>query len=143
MKLPDEVRAKINRDVGDFLIEQIIQSAEAEKSPISGEGWPSLSKAYKEKKIREGLGGKANLTFEGDLLDALTYKQSKTGIEIGWFGKEAPKADGHANISGKSRIRTRRLIPDEGQMFKRDIKNEIEMIVAEYVEQVESERDLG
>lgn len=101
-------------------------------------GWKALSKDYKQKKIAEGLGGKANLTFEGDLIDSLTYKNTRDGLKIGWFtASEAPKADGHANLSGKSKLPTRRLIPAEGQKFKGDIQSEIEAMIAEYLDEQE------
>lgn len=133
LKLPEAVKNRIKNDAGEFLVERILSAAAHQESPVEGEDWPSLSPLYKKKKLAEGLGGKANLEFEGDLLDALTFKETKDGIELGWFGKQAGKADGHANLSGESQIPTRRLIPAEGQEFVPSIQQELERIVADAV----------
>ena len=133
LKVSDDIKNKIKNDVGDYLIESILTAAAKAKSPVEDESFPGLSPAYKKHKIEEGLGGKANLSFEGDLLDALEYRTTKDGIEIGWFGDQAAKADGHANISGESRIPKRRLIPDEKQEFKPSIQKEIESIIADAI----------
>lgn len=71
------------------------------------------------------------MEFEGDMLDSLTYEETKDGIELGWFGGEAGKADGHNNLSGDSSLPQRRTIPDVGQKFVGDIQDEIEKIVAD------------
>lgn len=81
--------------------------------------------------MAEGLPGKANLEFSGDLLDALDYDTTREGIEIGWKGREAGKADGHNNLSGDSPLPQRRLIPDVGQEFVDSIQTEIEKIVSD------------
>lgn len=137
------MKLKIASDVGDFLLEQILLAANEAKSPVSGERFPVLSKEYKKKKIAEGLGGSPNLTYEGDLLDAITFKPTAKGIEIGWWGDQAGKADGHANFSGRSKLPQRRLLPDEGQTFKRPIQSEIEAIIAEEIEKYQSKKDEG
>lgn len=73
------------------------------------------------------------MEFEGDMLDSLTYKTTQDGLELGWFGEQAGKADGHNNLSGKSSLPQRRLIPDVGQEFVGEIQSEIEKIVADGV----------
>jgi hypothetical protein len=88
---------------------------------------------YKKKKVADGLPGKANLEFQGDMLDALEFQETEDGIKIGWFGDQAAKADGHANLSGDSSLPQRRLIPDEGQEFVPKIQDEIEKIVADAI----------
>jgi len=126
--------------VGDYLIEQILLAASDAKSIVAGESFPKLSKSYRQYKESEGLGGKPNLTFEGDLLDALKrrYGDDEDAIKIGWFGKQAGKADGHANLSGDSPIPTRRTIPGEGQSFKPSIRKEIERIIADAIKDEEA-----
>lgn len=133
LKIPERTKSRIKSDVGQFLVEQILSSASASKSPVEGEDWPPLSDAYKRQKKAEGLGGKANLEAEGDLLDALGFDETKDGIEIGWTGKQAGKADGHNNLSGDSSIPTRRVLPDVGQEFIPRIQKEAERIISDAI----------
>lgn len=115
-------------------MEQIRLSASRSESPVAGESWKkSLSPAYKKRKQAEGLEGVANLEEQGDLLDDLDYTLTDDGIQIGWEGDQAGKADGHANLSGDSDLPQRRLIPDVGQDFKPEIQDEIEKIVADAI----------
>ena len=132
LKIPEAAKNRIKNDVGDFLVEQLIKSAGQSKSPVSGESWKAtLSPEYAKKKKSEGLGTKANLDFEGNLLDSLTFDTTPDGIELGWFGDQAGKADGHNNLSGDSSLPQRRLLPDVGQEFTPSIQGEIEKIVAD------------
>lgn len=113
-----------------FLVEQILASVAKEQSPVEGEDWPKLDKDYKKHKVAEGLPGKANLESSGELLDALTYKTTKTGVEVGFFNSQAWKADGHLKFSGaENNIPQRRFLPAEGQSFKRSIQDEVNKII--------------
>ncbi len=146
MKLPEATKNRIKNDVGDYLIESIVSVVGKAKSPVSGGDWEKqLSPEYKKKKASEGLPGIANLELEGDLLDALTYESTDEGIEIGWFGDQAAKADGHNNFSGKSSLPRRQALPDVDQEFIPAIQKEIEKIIADAiadgVEPVESDFD--
>jgi hypothetical protein len=67
------------------------------------------------------------------MLDNLGYRPTGSGVEIGVYGKDAPKADGHVNFSGKSQIPTRRFIPGEGQQFRPEIDREIQDIVNDHI----------
>lgn len=67
----------------------------------------------------------------GALLDALTFEETDDGIEIGWFGDQAPKADGHNNFSGKSDLPRRQSLPDVGEDFISAIQSGIEKIVSD------------
>lgn len=134
LKVPESIKAKVKADVGDFLVESIVSSLSRAESPVAGESFPALSKEYKAKKKADGLPPKPNLEFEGDLQDALTYKNTPNGIEIGFFGDQAWKADGHLKFSGKENATPkRRFLPDEGQEFKPGIQREIEKIVADAI----------
>lgn len=132
MDLPKAVRKEAAAAVGEFLVEQInIYLADA-KSPVSGESFPALSKEYKKDKVSEGFGGVPDLERSGDMKDALTFKVTDEGIELGFFDrKNAGKADGHNNFSGQSELPQRRFLPDEGQKFRREIQSEIENIINE------------
>jgi hypothetical protein len=133
LKIPERVKARVKSDVGEFLVERILSDTAKAKSPVEGETFPGLSPEYKKKKKAEGLGTAANLEYTGDLKDALTFEETKDGIKLGWFGDEAGKADGHNNLSGKSPLPQRRVLPDVGQNFRPDIQKGVEKIVADAI----------
>lgn len=134
-------------------MEQILLSVAARKSPVTGDSFDPLSKEYKAKKTGEGLAGVPNLELSGDMLDALDFRVTSDGIEIGVFGEDAPKADGHNNLSGKSLLPTRRFIPEEGESFTSSIEDEVNRIISDAIgeenapdldtlEEIESKTDL-
>ena len=130
--LPRQIRDDIIKEAGEYLVEQVLVSLGDAKSPVSGESFPSLSKLYKAKKVAEGGRPVPDLELAGDLKDALTFRPTKDGLEIGFFGDEADKADGHLKFSGRENFTPkRRFLPAEGQNFKRDIVREVDRIVAE------------
>jgi hypothetical protein len=98
---------------------------------VTGEKFQPLSKEYKKKKQEEGLEGVPNLEESGDMLDSLDFKVTRDGIEIGIFGKDAPKADGHNNLSGDSILPERRFIPAIGEGFTTSIEKEVDRIIAD------------
>jgi hypothetical protein len=125
---PDDVK----QEIGEYLVEQILAYTAESKSPVAGYGkFPSLSKKYKEKKEESGRSGVPNLDFDGDMLGALDFEVTEDGIKIGVFGDQAPKADGHNNLSGQSELPLRRFLPDAGEAFNKNIDAEIEAILAE------------
>lgn len=104
------------------------------KSPLDGSRFAALSKDYRKFKQGEGAPGVPNLELTGDMLSSLSYVEKGEGqIEIGIFGGEAGKADGHNNFSGKSNLPERRFIPGEGETFKPSIEKEIEAIIADAI----------
>jgi hypothetical protein len=74
------------------------------------------------------------MELEGDMLDAMTFQKTEDGIDFGFFGKEAAKADGHLHFSAQSKNATapkRRFLPAPGQEFVSEIKKGIEQIVSD------------
>lgn len=138
-RVPDDIKAKIKQDVGDFLVESILTAVSKAKSPVAGESWPALSKEYKAKKEDEGAAPKANMEEHGDMLNSLTFRETPNGIEIGFFDDQAWKADGHLKFSGKeNHTPKRRFIPAEGQNFTADIQVEIDKIIADNLADAET-----
>lgn len=132
--LPLKVRKRVQEDVGNFLVEQTLTLMGEKKSPVQGEGsFKALSKDYKRRKLDEVGSGEANLEFDGVLKDELNFYPTKNGIEIGVYGERAGAADGHNNLSGKSKIPTRRFLPDEGQTYKSPIRTEVDRIIADAI----------
>lgn len=133
LKIPKKIQSKLKQDIGEFLKEQILLKVADAVSPVTGDAFDRLSKEYKAKKSAEGYSTTPNLEVTGDMLGALDYQITSDGIEIGVYGDQAPKADGHNNFSGKSQLPERRFIPDEGQEFSPDIMQDVDNIIADTV----------
>jgi hypothetical protein len=127
--LPGNIKSDIVEEVGTYLVEQILLTLGDAKSPVAGESFKSLSKNYKKIKEQQGGNGIPDLELTGAMKDALTFEATEDGLEIGFFGDQAGKADGHNNFSGESKIPKRRFLPGEGQTFKRDIVSTVDMLV--------------
>lgn len=153
--MPQSSRADVKQQVGEFIVESILSSVASQKSPVKGESWPSLERGpYRDKKKSEAGNTEANMELTGDMLDALTFRNTKEGVEVGFFNKQAWKADGHNKFSGKqNHTPKRRFLPGEGQQFVNEITNEINKIIidaqvgetkfsAEDLKQIETKDDL-
>jgi hypothetical protein len=131
-EIPLSNRAAVKKEIGDFIVTEMLLSISEGKSPVSGRsGFKKLNKQYA--KDEKGGDINPNLELEGDLLDALRAENRKGDeIEIGIFkSSEQGKADGHNNLSGKSKLPTRRFIPDEKESFKRNIMNGVKQIITD------------
>ena len=129
-----ETKEAIKKDVGDFLVEKILESVSSLSSPVSGGGFKkTLSKEYKKLKVSEGGSNVPDLELSGLMLNKLEYKPTKEGIKIGVFGDAAPRADGHNNLSGDSKLPERKFLPNVGESFKSNIESEIEAIIADHL----------
>lgn len=117
--------------MGEFLVEQTLFALDSAKSPVQGESFPALSRKYKKRKLAEGGRGIPDLELTGDLKADLTASPAPDGLEIGFFGSQADKADGHLKFSDReNNCPQRRFLPGEGQKFKREIESGVEDIIA-------------
>lgn len=66
------------------------------------------------------------------MLGSLDFVASGDNIEIGVYGSEAQKADGHNNFSGKSTLPLRQFLPNKGESFDSSITDMVDQIVQEY-----------
>jgi len=133
--VPSEDRDQVKEDVGNYLVEAILTEVSKGNSPVKGGAWKkTLSPSYKKVKSKYSSKLIANMELTGDMLDALEFKVTRSGVEVGIFDpSQVPKADGHNNFSGDSKLPERRFIPDESQKFKSDIVNEVASIITNYV----------
>lgn len=132
---PKKGAAKAREEIASFIEKSILEYVGDGESPIANGSWKrSLSKEYKKKKVAQGGNSYADMILDNDMLLALAVKQKNGGkMEVGVYGaKEAAKADGHNNHSGKSSLPLREFIPKEGQTFKRSIIDGIREIAMEY-----------
>jgi hypothetical protein len=146
--IPSDKVTAAKKEVGDYLIEEILRYVGDGKSPVEGERWKKLTKEYAD----EFKGGNTTPTMQlyGDLLDSLkTEDAGEDKIKIGHFKDEgqAPKADGHNQLSIEAKLWAqkkdfpkRRYIPDNGQKFKSAIESGIEDILSGYRRKEDVER---
>lgn len=111
-------------------MEQILTNVAKRRSPITGEAFEPLSDKYKTEKKADGLSGVPNLERSGDMLDALDFRLTSDGIELGVYGDAALRADGHNNLSGESDLPLRQFLPNEGEDFTGEIMDQVDKIVA-------------
>lgn len=137
--IPEEDIKKAKKRAGDFLVNSILREVGNGKSPVEGEKFKKLQKKYAEK---EHNGRRLPiLEVEGDMLEALKHKgaNNKTAkLEVGIEGSQAPKADGHNQLSDEAiqwalstdRVQyRRRFIPDTDQKFKANIRRGVDEIL--------------
>lgn len=128
---------KAIKEIGNFLVEEILTNIGNLESPVAGGSWKkSLDKEYEKEKSKVSSDLRPNMELNGDLLDALTFKKTDdTKLEVGIFKKnQVPKADGHNNHTGKSKLPERKFIPKKKEKFNEDIEEEIGRIVSRYSE---------
>jgi len=138
LELPDTLtvrqKNRVKDEVGELLVDFILEQVSDLKSPIEGQGkFEKLSPKYKKLKQKDGRGGSPNLEFSGSMLDALETKRTSDGVKIQIKGSDAGKADGHNNFSGKSKLPSRQFLPKEGENFKRSARKEVDRIVNEAI----------
>ena len=156
--VPPEKKKEAKSEVRDYLLNEVLRAVGNGKSPVEKEKFKILTKEYAKK---EHAGRRLPiLELDGDMLAALKTKNLRgDDIEIGIRGGQAPKADGHNQISGEAKAwarrtsRTeykRRFIPDDNQKFKLGIRKGIEEIIEGYrvrEEEIEEEevevREIG
>lgn len=131
--IPKADQSSLKDQLGELLVEQILDSLASTKSPIQGGKYKAtLSKDYAAKKKEETGSTDANLDLSGEMISSIDYKIKGNTIQIGVFGSDAGKADGHNNFSGKSKLPTRQFLPQEGQSFRKDIQTLIDETIEGY-----------
>ena len=131
--IPKSDRTSVKKEVGEYVIDEILSFVSEGKSPVIGEkrNFKKLNTDYA--KAEKDGDRNPDLELKGDMLDALTFKNTKKGIEVGVFKKkEVPKADGHNNFSGQSKLPTRRYIPKDSQKFRKSIQDGVTQILNEF-----------
>ncbi|MBL0320683.1 MAG: hypothetical protein IPP74_15520 [Alphaproteobacteria bacterium] len=134
LTLDRDTKKQIQQDVGEFLVEKILESVSSRTSPIAGGTYKkTLSPEYKKHKQAEGGSSVADLKLTGIMLDELGFKKTEDGILLGVFGDAAPRADGHSNLSGESTLPERKFLPNIDEEFKSSIQSGVERIIADAI----------
>lgn len=121
----------VKNEVGELLLDYILKRVANAKNPFTGESYQGLSKDYRDEKKDSGAPGKANLENSGDMLDEFKYSTTDEGVKLFVDGDQAPKADGHNNFSGQSKLPKRQFLPMEGDTFPSQVEREVQAIIAE------------
>jgi hypothetical protein len=122
----------VKREVGNFIVEEMLTRINDGESPVQGESFNKLSKQYADDE--KGGDRTPNLELTGDMLDALTFQiNDDNSIDVGIFDEsQEGKADGHNHWTQKSPLPKRRFIPKKSQKFDADIRAGVKEIVADY-----------
>jgi len=130
-------KREILKEVGEFVLESVLDKVGGTNSPVSGHGrFKRLTKKYKARKVAQGGAPVPDLELEGDLLDSLRAPIRNGKLVLKVTPSQNDKADGHNNHSGKSEIPTRRFIPKkkDGETFKKDIIKGMRRIIKSFEE---------
>lgn len=123
-------REEAARAIGEFLVEQTLDSLADVRSPVAGGKYKrTLSPAYAKIKKAETGSTDANLDLSGQMISGLDAEVDDDLIEYGVFGDRAPIADGHNNFSGESTLPRRQFLPEVGQLLRPDIRDGVQQIV--------------
>jgi hypothetical protein len=141
-KLSQSTKKRISGELGEFIVDKILEDTSNQRSAVSGQQWKGLSKEYKKEKSKIAS-GRANLELHGDMLDALKAVAKPDGVEVGVYGKQqALKADGHthAGVFGQSTLPTRKFIPTGSERLRAGIMKEVVQIAKELVSDAPKKR---
>ena len=133
-----EEKDKLKEEIGEYLVDKMLEDISLTKSPVDNSKFPRLSEDYKKFKEKSRRGGSANLEFMGDMLDALKHEPYTAGVEVGVFDfAEAQKADNHNKFSGKSKrtgVPKRQFVPKKKQTFRKEIMDGVAKIAKEVLD---------
>lgn len=125
-KVPITKRTAVKNEVGEFIVDQILRSVSNATSPVAGKGaFKILNKEYADN--QKGGNRKANLELDGDMLDALEFRTTSSGVSVGIFDEDEAKK-GFNHNQGDTLPR-RQFIPESGELFKRSIQSGVNRII--------------
>lgn len=134
-------KSEIARDVADLILTEVLEHMADGKSPVTGRKFTKLNKDYATLKSSEGgtvLAGRgSNLELDGGLTSAIRVRKQGDGmLRLTLLSGEQPKADGHNNFSGKSRLPRRPFVPDvsRGEFFSKSISKKARDLIREALE---------
>ena len=132
--IPDNIRSedktKFLEEVGQYLVDSMLDKIGDGMSPVKGNGkFQLLKKDYAESE--HGGERKPILDAHGDMLQALTYKIVGNSLEIGIFDSEQAIKSYNHNVGDT--LPKRQFIPNEGETLKADIMRGIGGITDEYI----------
>lgn len=130
-KVKGKNRKQALSEIASFVHESILRDVGSQVSPVYGKKFQKLNKDYRDFKRSEGGSGVPDLELSGEMLDSLKVYVEGNRVITEITGEQAPKADGHNNHSGKSKLPLRRFIPkkEDGETFQPAINEGIKEIL--------------
>jgi hypothetical protein len=125
LDVPDSLKPRLFDQVGEYVVEQVLADLSDQRSPVTGRAFKALSEEYAKEKGQD----EADLDASGGMIRQLDWVINGDRLEIGVFGEAALRADGHNNLSGKSKLPERRFIPDVGQTFRPEIREGVRQVI--------------
>lgn len=130
---PKSGKRELKRRLSEYVVEQVIERSGDGKTSVRAGQWKrSLSKEYKKRKTAQGGNPYADMILSGSMLTDLECVQVNGNLELRVKGKNAGKADGHNNHSGKSSLPPRQFIPQDDGNFTRSILIGMREIIEEF-----------
>jgi hypothetical protein len=133
-KVPEDRRSELLNEIGEYLVDSILDYVGEAKSPVSGGKYKSeLNEKYADaKKMGDRL---ANLDLNGDMLQALTFDPNEEDgvLSIGVF--DDAQAIKLYNHNQGDTLPRRQVIPEDDQYLKAEIIRGVKRIIQEYIEE--------
>lgn len=133
-QVPDSLRSDLVNEVGDYLVQSILDYVGEAKSPVAGGKYKAtLSESYaNSQKMGDTM---ANLDLNGDMLNALTFKTNAENgtVTVGIF--EDTQAIKSYNHNTGDTLPQRQFIPGEDQLLKAEIIRGVRRILQGYIEE--------
>ena len=128
-------KGRARKEIKQFITTTVKADLAKGQSSVTGRRMPSLNKEYA--KAQKGGNRTPNLKLEGDYQASFRVKKSPQGTNWMRFTTlqgQQPKADGHNNFTGKSKLPKRQSFPNRGngEKFRAGIERGIEQIVKKH-----------
>ena len=126
--LDRETKVKVSAEIADLLRREVGNDAvNLARSSVTGKKFKGLSKAYKEKKKKEGKGSRANLVYDGDMLGNLRKSSGVQSVKLKISkAKEIKKFYNH---NTGDTLPKRQSLPNEGEAFRSGIMKKINKVI--------------
>jgi len=132
-QVPSNLRSDLVNEVGDYLVQSILDYVGEAKSPVAGGKYKATLNEDYANSMKNG-DRLANLDLNGDMLNALTFKtNAATGkVTVGIFDDE--QAIKSYNHNKGDTLPKRQFIPDEDQLLQAEIIRGVKRILEGYLE---------
>lgn len=142
IKIKNKDKPSALREIQDIVLNGVFTRVLSGSSPVSGESFPKLTRKYADSK--KGGDRTPDLNLTGEMLSSLRVQKKRGNtLRLTVLTDQQPKADGHNNFSGKSKLPRRRFIPEEDQTFKREIIDGIRSAIRSFKRGEDSSDDQG
>ena len=147
--IPSAKRKKAKEEVRKYIMKQIERDTRSTISPVTGEAYEKLTKAYRERKIKMGAGDKPNLHLHNKMIRSIKDSNTTDGVKFEIRSRKViPRAYNH---NTGDTIPERSFMPDEdlNQDFRPEIVEKVDKILNKYrsleatkrIEKIRRERD--